>query len=89
MLNEELDSYDHIGVVLSQDAKGKFSAHRVAITAGKVEKLDVLTCDRSPSWALKEAMENLSRLVSDWQKQKISFKQPEQLNLFVQEHTKK
>ena len=89
MLNDELDSYDQIGVVLSQDAKGKFSAHRVSISNGQVAKQDMLTVDRSPSWALKEAMENLSRLVSDWQKQKISFKQPEQLNLFVQEHTKK
>jgi len=85
----ETEQHDSIGVVLAQDANGKFKAMRVFLQGNTVIKEEVLTNGRALTWALKAALESLERLPRDWGRKEIEFAQPESRQLKLFEHTKK
>lgn len=80
----EPESYDEIGVVLSQDRRGRMNAYRVFITDGKVVKRETLTEGRNGSKALGEAMSSLGLLLHDHGRRVVEFTQPEPVKMRVE-----
>jgi hypothetical protein len=79
------NEYDAIGVVLTQDGRGRFCSQRIFINKDKVVLRENLTSGRVASWAVKEARESLNRLISDWMRGKVSFSQPDRLTFTLEE----
>lgn len=75
------EDYESIGVTLTMERSGKFTAKRVFLNDGKIAYEEVLSQGRALQHAHKEASKTLALLVSDFQRRNIAFKTPKQLKL--------